>query len=97
MPVRFLSLPAIMLPACLALAACQADTVTPTPDPIAASCGADALQGLVGGPLAAFTPPPQAGAVRVIGPDMAVTMDFRQDRLNVEHTQGQIILRIFCG
>jgi len=67
------------------------------PDPMAPNCGADGLQALVGGPVTAFTAPPQARAVRVIGPDMAVTMDYRPDRLNVEHDKDQVIQRIYCG
>ena len=87
---------AVLLPACLALAACQTDVAT-APDPMAPNCGADGLQALVGGPLSAFAAPPAARAVRVIGPDMAVTMDYRPDRLNVEYDRDQVIRRVFCG
>lgn len=96
MQVRSFIVLAVLLPACLALAACQQDVAT-APDPMAPSCGADGLQALVGGPLSAFTAPPAARAVRVIGPDMAVTMDYRPDRLNVEHDRDQVIKRVFCG
>jgi hypothetical protein len=34
---------------------------------------------------------------RVIGPNMAVTMDFRQDRLNFSIGKTNRIERIFCG
>jgi hypothetical protein len=78
----------------LNLSACMAEAPL---DPMAPSCGAEALQHLVGQPVANFTPPPQAKAVRVIGPDMAVTMDFRPDRLNVEHDKANIITRVACG
>ena len=87
----------ILVPAvALILAACAPVPVA-APDPMEPSCGADALQGLVGQPLARFTPPPAARAVRVIGPDMAVTMDYRPDRLNVEHDAGQVITRVYCS
>lgn len=34
---------------------------------------------------------------RVIGPDMAVTMDFRPDRLNIAYGKTGRIERIYCG
>lgn len=37
------------------------------------------------------------GAVRVIEPGQAVTMDFRGDRLNVEVDESNAIVRITCG
>lgn len=88
--------PLLLAPvAALTLAACQPDLVaTPAPEP---DCGAAALQGLVGQPLGVFAAPPQARAVRVIGPDMAVTMDYRPDRLNVEHDRARIIRRVYCS
>ena len=88
---------ALILPSLIVLAACQTQSITAHPDPMAPNCGAEGLQHLVGQPLASFTPPPQAKAVRVIGPGMAVTMDFRPDRLNVEHDKGNTITRISCG
>jgi hypothetical protein len=96
MRVRSFVVSAVLLPVCLALTACQPDLAA-APDPMAPTCGADALQALVGEPLSAFTAPPQARAVRVIGPDMAVTMDYRPDRLNVEHDRDQVIRRVSCG
>ncbi len=95
MPTRSSVMSVSVLAACFALAGCQPEMASP--DPMAANCGAEALQTLVGGPLDAFTAPPEARAVRVIGPDMAVTMDYRPDRLNVEHDADQVILRVFCG
>lgn len=71
----------------------------PRPDPDAVgSCGADQLQFLVGqneGVLAAMTF--RAGTVRVIRPGMAVTMDYRPDRLNLELDRTGRIVRVFCG
>jgi hypothetical protein len=34
---------------------------------------------------------------RVIGPGMAVTMDFRPNRLNVEIDDAGMIRRVYCG
>jgi hypothetical protein len=89
-------MPPLILVLALTLAACQ-PVGAPIADPMAPSCGAEALQPLLGQPLARFTAPPAAKAVRVIGPDTAVTMDFRPDRLNVEHDAQRVITRIYCG
>ena len=34
---------------------------------------------------------------RIIGPDTAVTMDHRPDRLNIEVNGSGIIERVYCG
>jgi hypothetical protein len=88
----------------LVIAACTPGAETPpdggfdpTPDPRPDACGAAALQNLIGQPLAAFTGAPAAQAVRVIGPGMAVTMDYREDRMNVEHDAQRIIRAVYCG
>ncbi|QTD56816.1 I78 family peptidase inhibitor [Parasphingorhabdus cellanae] len=41
----------------------------------------------------------QSGAKRLrwIAPDTAVTMDFRQDRLNIEYDDEMVITRVNCG
>jgi hypothetical protein len=39
----------------------------------------------------------KAKQVRVIGPDMMVTMDFRSDRLNVRVDKDDKIIEITCG
>ena len=38
-----------------------------------------------------------AKAVRVIGPDQAVTMDFRPDRLNLETSADGKVVKARCG
>ncbi|MBO9717831.1 MAG: hypothetical protein J7507_13735 [Pseudoxanthomonas sp.] len=38
-----------------------------------------------------------AGLIRPIGPDTAVTRDFRPDRVNVEIDRNNTITRITCG
>lgn len=78
------------------LAACQPEKPDQAPD-MSASCGAQDLQALTGQPLAQFQGHPDAEAIRVIAPGMAVTMDFRPDRLNVEHDDDLVITRIYCG
>ena len=38
-----------------------------------------------------------ARAMRWIGPDVMVTMDYRTDRLNIHHDAANRITRIHCG
>lgn len=38
-----------------------------------------------------------AGALRWIGPNQAVTMDYRPDRLNVEYDASRRVTEIRCG
>lgn len=67
------------------------------PKPPEGSCGADALQALVGQPAAALETMRFGQVVRVIHPGMAVTMDYREDRLNIEVDAEKIIHRVSCG
>ena len=90
--------PALLPLTLLALAACQIQPQTQAPtDPMVPSCGAEQLQHLLGTNVADFSAPDARGGARVIGPDMAVTMDYRPDRLNVEHDRDGIIRRIYCS
>ena len=78
----------------LFLAACQMPADTP---PAEGSCGADALQHLIGAPVTAAQQIDAPEGTRVIGPGQAVTMDYRAERLNVEHDANDLITRIYCG
>lgn len=85
----FLALP-LLLAACV-----TAD------DPVAAApeqsgCGAAGFQGLIGQPKAALSSLTLPAGTRIIGPEQAVTMDFRPDRLNVEIGPDARIARIGC-
>lgn len=68
-----------------------------------AACDAQAAQAFVGkegseaNVAAAKAAAGARGDVRVIQPGQPVTMDFRQDRLNVEVGDGGTITRITCG
>jgi ABC-type Fe3+-hydroxamate transport system substrate-binding protein len=68
-----------------------------------ASCkaAAEALAVWVGRPWAEAEETVRAGegvaTIRVFGPNDAVTMDYRPDRLNVELGEDRTITRIFCG
>lgn len=61
------------------------------------SCGAAGFQGLVGqtGEIAAMLVLEQP--VRVIAPGMAVTMDYRPDRINFELDDQNLIAVVRCG
>jgi hypothetical protein len=67
------------------------------PTPPVGSCGADALQALVGQPAAVLETMRFGQVVRVIHPGMAVTMDYSPDRLNVEVDADKVIRRVSCG
>lgn len=82
--------------------ATEATPATP-PGDAAAQCNAGAAQSFVGREATettvaeAQTAAGATGAVRVIKPGQAVTMDFRGDRLNVEVDERNAIVRITCG
>ena len=80
----------------LVLAACVTEATPPT-DPMAASCGADGLQGLVGQHRSVLAAMTFRSPVRVIEPGMAVTMDFSPSRLNIELDATGRITRVYCG
>jgi len=84
----------LALAAPLALAACLAEEPAATPDPD--QCGASALQGLVGQPQAVLDTMRFAEGTRIITPGMAVTMDYRPDRLNIEIGDSGLIERVHC-
>lgn len=60
------------------------------------SCGAGALQALVGRPAAEVQENLPEGA-RIIPPGSAVTQDHRPDRLNVDLDENGVISRLWCG
>ena len=79
------------------LAACQPVVPDAPEGPDLASCGADALQGLVGQPAAVLQTMKFGQETRIIRPDTAVTMDFRADRLNIEIDRAERISRVHCS
>lgn len=91
---KFLILSALALP--MALAACVTEGSGPA-TPVENACGATALQWMVGRPAAEAGRINHPGTVRVIQPGMAVTMDYRADRLNIEISEAGTIARVFCG
>ena len=79
----------------VALAACHPEAETP-PE-MAESCGAEALQHLVGQPRSAFESQNIDAPTRILPPGSAMTMDHRPDRLNVDLDEDGRISRIWCG
>lgn len=78
-----------------ALAACM--PVTEETETVADACGASGLQGLVGQPVAQQDFSGVGAARRVMAEGSAMTMDYREDRLNVTYDRGGRITRIWCG
>lgn len=77
------------------LAACRA---APPDDPTAGPiCAAEAFRHHVGQPLAGLDIATLPEPYRIIGPDTAVTLDHRPDRLNVTHDDKRVITNISCG
>jgi hypothetical protein len=95
---------ALILPAALALAACggggagQRGAGQPVASaPVVDACGATAYSDRIGKDHSAFDFSAPSRPVRIVGPDMAMTMDYRTDRLNVDIDGTGRITRIWCG
>lgn len=86
------------VPLLVVLAACaEPESAAPPLAPaMHDSCGASRFQGLVGQPKAVLVPMQLPAGTRIIGPDQAVTMDLRPDRLNIETGRDDRISRIGC-
>lgn len=69
----------------------------PQPDPVENACGAAELQGLVQQPASVLETMRFRGPLRIIRPGMAVTMDFSPERLNIEVSDEDRIVRVYCG
>ncbi len=89
------------------LAACSStpvaqDPATPNPAKPAGQCNADAVQWAVGQEgnetnVNRVWRESGAGLMRPIGPNQAVTMDYRADRVNVTLDKDNRITRVSCG
>lgn len=89
---------ALALTAAAALAAC--DIETPPAPPAAVpddACGAATLQSLVGQPASVLETMRFAAPTRIIRPEMAVTLDYSRERLNIEIDRAEVISRVACG
>lgn len=88
---------AVVFCASLVLSACVAPLPVPMPPEPIGDCGADELQYLVGQPGSILHGMRFSQDVRVIEYGMAVTMDFKPDRLNIELDKRDVISRVSCG
>ncbi len=79
----------------LLLAACIEPPADPVPD--GQTCGAEALQGLVGQDAAVLQTMRFGTTTRIIRPGMAVTMDYSPTRLNISINDRERIIRVTCG
>lgn len=86
----------LVLCAPLVLAACVEPLPNPQPEPVG-NCGAEDLQYLVGQPGFVLDGMRFSQNVRVIEHDMAVTMDFQPQRLNIWLDRRDVIERVTCG
>ena len=94
--------PLFLLPTLLALAACASQPAADEPTAGIGTCNAEPAQSYVGKPAsdanieAAFKAS-GAKTLRSIKPGQAVTMDYREDRVNVYQDASGNIERIGCG
>lgn len=86
----------VALLAAAVLSACEAVPPAVTPEPPQDACGAEGYQGLIGQPRAVLAQMTFPIGTRLIGPDDAVTADFRPDRLNIEFGRTGRIEKVGC-
>ena len=98
MDIRLLAIAAV-----LPLAACSGEEVESTPPPPAAmTCSADAAASFVGQTASAdvgsaIAKATGARTLRWGPPRSAMTMDYRQDRVNVMYDDAYKITQVTCG
>jgi hypothetical protein len=91
------------LPFIALLAACEVQGTglpplgVPEPEPVADTCGATRFASLVGQPMAVVDRTTFPAGTRVILPGTAVTMDFREERLNILIDGNAAVERVYCG
>ena len=69
----------------------------PAAEVVPDTCGASRFASLVGQPKSVADGMTFPQGTRVILPDMAVTMDYREDRLNVLIDGNATVERVYCG
>ncbi|WP_299911540.1 I78 family peptidase inhibitor [uncultured Paracoccus sp.] len=88
--------------AVIGLAACEPLPPNGNPGPLPPDpapkdeCGAAGYKGLIGQPREVLKPMKFPIGTRVIGPEDAVTADYRIDRLNIEYGQSGLIEKVSC-
>lgn len=79
----------------LTLSGCVVEPTTPAPD--RPMCNARQYNVLVGQPASVLRNMRFDGPVRVIRPGMAVTQDYRGDRINFDVNRRNVIKSAYCG
>lgn len=97
MPIKLSPRLAIVALPLVLMACIEPDAPPVAPLPLEIACGAAELQDLVGQPATRLQTMRFAGPVRIIRPNMAVTMDFLADRLNIYIDEAEMIVAIRCG
>lgn len=79
------------------LAGCTQPPTAPATRPAPSdACRASQYARLMGKDRALLDRMTLPDGARVIGPEMAVTADYRPDRLNVEYDENDMIVRVSC-
>jgi len=92
---RLAILPFIALTAC---ASPQPDALQiDTPVLGEGACDAQMLSYLIGQPIGEIDTATLPQPLRIISPGMAVTMDHRVDRTNIELDENDRVVRVYCG
>jgi hypothetical protein len=85
------------------LAACEPvappgfDRLPPVPDQDGTTCGAEGMQDLLGKDKSVFAAMTFPVGTRIIEPGMAITEDYRPDRLNFSIRNDGRIGQVWCG
>ncbi|WP_312530306.1 I78 family peptidase inhibitor [Paracoccus sp. (in: a-proteobacteria)] len=86
----------LMLAPVLMVAACVETQPPATIEPAPDACKASSFQGLIGQPAAAVEKMKFPEGTRILRPNMAVTADYRVDRLNVEIGNSGKVEKVSC-
>jgi len=90
--------PILMLFACaLGLSACVPENMEQLPKQQSDSCDSGQYEHMLWKPKSVLDGLSLPRGTRVIGPDQAVTMDFRPNRLNITYGKLGRIERVYCG
>lgn len=87
---------AMVLALLLPVVACTQPPMRPEPRAESDACGASGYTSLIGQNRKVLNTMLMKQEVRQIGPGMAVTADYRPDRLNIEYDKDDIITRVSC-
>ncbi|MGR3469306.1 MAG: I78 family peptidase inhibitor [Shimia sp.] len=87
-----------IVPLLILLAACApVEAPVPAPTPTPDTCGLAQAQRLLGMSREELMRTERLGAVRIIRPNDAVTMDFLPQRLNIYLDAGETVTNLTCG